>query len=69
MAKVTCQAIAYHMRPEDAMKQEDTSFTAGNLYDMDIVRDEGEEGVWRIKTWKVQMLWMTGDVGILHGGK
>jgi hypothetical protein len=54
------------MRPEEAMRPDDTSFTAGSLYDMEMVREEGSEGVWRIKTWKVQMLWFTGDREVMH---
>lgn len=69
VARLQCQAIAYHMKAEDARKKEDTSYTAGNLYDIELVRDVGEDGdgVWKIKTWKIEVLWTTGDVKVLHG--
>lgn len=71
-ATITAQAISYHVRPEDAFKEEDTSYTGGSLYDIEVVRDreqdvEGEiGGVWRIKRWGIKVLWTTGDKNVLH---
>lgn len=65
-ASLTAHAVAYHMATEDALKKEDGSYTAGCLYLVDLVRDPQGEGVWRIKTWRIQMLWSTGDIRVLH---
>jgi ketosteroid isomerase-like protein len=65
-ATLTAHAMAYHVRPEDAFKEADTSYTAANLYDIEVVRVAGE-GVWRIKKWDIKVLWTTGDRGVLHG--
>ncbi|OBT90060.1 hypothetical protein VE02_02514 [Pseudogymnoascus sp. 03VT05] len=65
-AKMTAHAISYHVKPEDAVKVEDTSYTAGSLYDIDLVRD-GADGLWKIKRWDLKILWTTGDKAVLHG--
>jgi hypothetical protein len=64
-AKLTANCMSYHVKPEDAMKVEDTSYTASSLYFIDLVKDG--EGVWRIERWEIRVLWTTGDIGILHG--
>jgi hypothetical protein len=65
-ASLTAHAISYHVRPEDALKLEDTSYTAGSLYSIDLVKD-GDDGLWKIKKWVIQVLWTTGDRAVLHG--
>ena len=65
-ARLTCHALAVHVRPEEAMSKEDKSYTAGCLYEMGFVR--GEEGVWRVERWVIETKWTTGDVGVLHPG-
>jgi len=62
-AKMTANAIAYHVRPDEAFGKENTSYTAGCLYFMDLVR---KEGLWRIKRWEIKTQWTTGDIKVLH---
>jgi hypothetical protein len=64
-AKLTANCMSYHVKPEDAMKVEDTSYTASSLYFIDLVEDG--EGEWKIEKWEIKVLWTTGDIGILHG--
>ena len=64
-ASLTAHAISYHVRPEDTLKPEDTSYTAGSLYSIDLVKD-GNDGLWKIKKWEIQVLWTTGDRTVLH---
>lgn len=64
-ASMTAHAIAYHVRPDDAFKPDDTSYTASCLYFMDLVKDN--DGLWKIKKWEIKMLWSTGDRALLHG--
>lgn len=64
-AHLTAHAISYHIRPEDAFAEEDTSYTASSLYDIGLVR--GEEGAWRIRRWEATVLWTKGDRSIIHG--
>jgi hypothetical protein len=63
-ARMTAHAISYHVRPEDALKEEDTSYTASSLYDIEVVRIR-EEGVWKMKRWEMNVLWTVGDRGVL----
>lgn len=63
-ANLTAHAISYHVRPEDAFKQEDTSYTASSLYNIDLVKDE-DDGLWKIKRWEAKVLWTTGDRSVL----
>ena len=65
-ASMTAHAMAYHIRSEDAFKSEDTSYTASNLYDIELVRDKGD-GLWKIKRWEIRMMWTVGDRGVIYG--
>ena len=65
-ASLTCHVVAYHVRPEEAFKPEDTSYTMSSLNDMELVMDNAD-GLWKIKSWKLKALWTTGDRAIIHG--
>jgi len=65
-ASMNAHALAYHVKPEDALNVEDTSYTASCLYFLDLVRDGGD-GLWKIERWEIKTLWTTGDIGVLHG--
>jgi len=65
-ASLTAHAVAYHVRPEEAHTQEDTAYTAGNLYFIDLVKDAAD-GLWKIKRWEIRTLWTTGDRAVLYG--
>lgn len=64
-ASMTAHALSYHVRPEDTLKPEDTSYTAASLYSIDLVKDD--DGLWKFKKWEMRILWTTGDKAILHG--
>jgi hypothetical protein len=64
-ASMTANALSYHVRPDDAFKPEDTSYTASCLYNIDLVRDSAD-GLWKIKKWEFRILWTTGDIKVLH---
>jgi hypothetical protein len=64
-AFMTAHAIAYHVRPDDAYKPEDTSYTAGCLYFIDLVKDD-TDGLWKIKKWVIKIQWTSGDITVLH---
>lgn len=65
-AHMTAHALSYHVRPDDALKKEDTSYTSSCLYDIDLVKD-GNDGLWKIKRWELKIQWTTGDIKVLHG--
>jgi hypothetical protein len=62
-AKVTAHAISYHVRGEDAMGVEDKRYTAGSLYDIEVVNMDGE---WKMLKWEIRVLWTVGDRSILE---
>jgi hypothetical protein len=62
-ASLTAHAIAYHVRPDDAYKEEDTSYTAWNLYSIDLVKDGS---LWKIKEWEIKTLRTTGDRAVIY---
>ncbi|KAI1866870.1 uncharacterized protein JN550_007417 [Neoarthrinium moseri] len=64
-ASLTAHAIAYHFRPEEALKPEDTSYTASVLYFIDLVKHSGD-GLWKIKRWEIKILWTTGDRAVVY---
>ncbi|CAI6331034.1 unnamed protein product [Periconia digitata] len=59
-ASLTCHTVSYHVEPENAYKMEETSFTGYSLYDIDLVKDEGD-GMWKIQKWRVKVIRTTGD--------
>lgn len=65
-ASMTAHALAYHVRPEDALKPEDISYRASCLYFIDFVKDSND-GLWKIKKWEIKVQWTTGDRALLHG--
>ncbi|KAF2466527.1 uncharacterized protein BDR25DRAFT_306065 [Lindgomyces ingoldianus] len=65
-AFMTAHAISYHVRPDDALKPEDTSYTASSLYFIDLVKDSSD-GLWKIKKWEIKVQWTTGDRAVVHG--
>ncbi|KAF2132358.1 hypothetical protein P153DRAFT_354971 [Dothidotthia symphoricarpi CBS 119687] len=65
-ASMTANALAYHVRPDDALKPEDTSYTSSCMYFIDLVKD-GNDGLWKIKKWEIKIQWTTGDIAVLHG--
>lgn len=64
-ASLSAHVIAYHVRPDEAMRREDTKFTVGELYLIDLVRDHEGGGLWKFKRWEIKVLWTTGDPGVL----
>jgi hypothetical protein len=65
-ASMTASAVAYHVKEDEAFKPEDTSYTAYNLYDIDLVKDD-DDGLWKIKRWEIKALWTTGHASVVYG--
>lgn len=64
--KVMASVVAYHVKREDAVSQEERKYVAGTLYEVGLVKDE-VEGIWKIQRWEIEVLWTTGDRSVLHG--
>jgi hypothetical protein len=65
-AHMTAHVISYHVRGEEAFVAADTSYTASSLYDIELVKDGDDGGLWKMKTWGARILWTTGDIKVLH---
>ncbi|KAL5386385.1 hypothetical protein DPSP01_004114 [Paraphaeosphaeria sporulosa] len=65
-ATLSAHAISYHIKEEDKLSVEDTSYTAGSLYDIEVVRDKGD-GLWKIRRWGFKILWTKGERAVLFG--
>lgn len=64
-ASMTASALSQHYRPNTGKTPGATNFMAGSLYYLDVVRDT--EGSWKIKTWRMKVIWTSGDVGVMTG--
>lgn len=64
-ASMTASALSQHYRPNTGKTPGATNFMGGSLYYVDVVRDT--EGLWKIKTWRMKIIWTTGDVGVMTG--
>jgi hypothetical protein len=57
-AKVTCSALAQHVRPGKGFEPSAGKLTSGGMYLCDVVK---VGGLWKIKTWKTNITWIDGD--------
>ncbi len=64
-ASLAANAVAYHIQPGKAFTERDTPYTAGCLYLMHLKWDK-RDGLWKIVTWNIWVLWTTGDLPVLH---
>lgn len=66
-ARISAHAVAHHYKPEDAYKPERLSFVTGAIYDIEVVRDDADQGLWKVKGWILHLLWTEGDQRIVFG--
>ncbi|TGJ81085.1 hypothetical protein E0Z10_g7684 [Xylaria hypoxylon] len=66
MAQVSCSALAQHVRKGKGFEPGPHRFTSGGMYLCDVVKDE-PSGVWKIKTWKANIVWVDGDLAVMTG--
>jgi hypothetical protein len=65
-ATVTASVLAQHYRHKQGLVAGAARLMAGSLYSLDVVKDE-QEGLWKVKHWKLSSIWAEGDWGILTG--
>lgn len=63
-ACLTAYALATHYRPDEAMKSDSRALTSGSRYSVDVVKDGGD-GLWKIKVWRMQIVWIDGHRAIV----
>lgn len=62
-AEVTCSALAQHYRDGEGMEPGTVPLLVGSLYWLDLIKDH-EDGLWKIKHWKLKSTWGQGDWGV-----
>ncbi|CAD6586383.1 MAG: hypothetical protein ASARMPRED_002521 [Alectoria sarmentosa] len=65
-ASMTASALAQHYRRKQGTEAGATRLLTGSLYFLDLVKD-GEDGLWKIKHWRLQLVWTEGDWGVMTG--
>ena len=65
-ASMTTSALAQHYRTKQGMQADATRLLTGSLYSIDLVKD-GKDGLWKMKSWKMKVIWTEGDWGVLTG--
>ncbi|KAJ5997289.1 hypothetical protein N7499_006408 [Penicillium canescens] len=63
MASLTAHVLAQHYRAGEGSLGDSKGVLVGGLYFVDLVRSS-DDG-WRITTWKIKMIWMDGDKGVI----
>ncbi len=63
-AYMTAYGQNQHFRPGEALNPTSKGLLAGTKYQLDVVKDGGD-GLWKIKTWKMQLMWIDGDTSII----
>ena len=65
-ASMTTSALAQHYRHKQGTEAGATRLLTGSLYFLDLVKDD-QDGLWKIKHWKLQLVWAEGDWGVMTG--
>ncbi|PWY90100.1 hypothetical protein BO70DRAFT_426487 [Aspergillus heteromorphus CBS 117.55] len=64
-AKVTASALAQHYRPGQGNEPGATRLMSGSLYFVDVEKDESDGGLWKVRSWKMKLVWTEGDWGVM----
>ncbi|KAI0471367.1 hypothetical protein F4859DRAFT_485434 [Xylaria cf. heliscus] len=65
-AQVSCSALAQHVRKGKGREPGPHRYTTGAMYLCDVVKEEAS-GLWKIKTWKANIMWTDGDPAVMTG--
>lgn len=67
-AKATLSAtvLAQHYRGGTGTDPKAERYLAGGLYLLDLVKGNGDVEVWKIASWKIQIIWGEGDATVLR---
>ena len=65
-ASMTTSALAQHYRHKQGTEAGATRLLTGSLYFIELVRAD-KDGLWKMKNWKLQLVWAEGDWGVMTG--
>ncbi|OJJ98584.1 hypothetical protein ASPACDRAFT_1889109 [Aspergillus aculeatus ATCC 16872] len=64
-ASLVATVLAQHYRQGEGLDASSKGLLAGGFYFVDVVREEGDAEVWRVKEWTLRVLWREGDEGVM----
>ncbi|PYI20268.1 hypothetical protein BO99DRAFT_401896 [Aspergillus violaceofuscus CBS 115571] len=64
-ASLVATVLAQHYRPGEGLDASSRGLLAGGLYFVGVIREEGDDEVWRVKEWSLRVLWREGDEGVM----
>ncbi|KAH8683804.1 hypothetical protein BGZ61DRAFT_357332 [Ilyonectria robusta] len=64
-ATMTSHALAQHYRKGDGRNPTAPRFLTGNMYWVDLAKDESDGGIWKIKKLEIKVIWSEGDGAIV----
>ncbi|PYI31121.1 hypothetical protein BP00DRAFT_415752 [Aspergillus indologenus CBS 114.80] len=55
-ASLVATVLAQHYRPGEGLNASSKGLLAGGLYFVDVIREERDDEVWRVKEWRLRVL-------------
>ncbi|KAJ5294195.1 hypothetical protein PENANT_c028G00034 [Penicillium antarcticum] len=62
-ASATAHILGQHYRAGEGLVENSRGVLVGGLYFVDLVKDE--HGAWKITMWRIKVIWMDGDKGVI----
>lgn len=66
-ASLTANGQNQHFRRGEGSQDGAKNLLAGVRYVVDLVKDEGEQGLWRMSKWGMEVVWHQGDYSVMQG--
>lgn len=63
-ARLTCSAMAQHVRPGKGREPGPHRFMSGGMYLCEVVK---VEDLWKVKSWKADFFWVDGEPSVMEG--
>lgn len=60
VASLTANGLNQHFRKGEGVEPGAKNLLAGVRYAIDLVKEEGEEGLWRMQKWAMEVVWREG---------
>ncbi|KXL51491.1 MAG: hypothetical protein FE78DRAFT_135696, partial [Acidomyces sp. 'richmondensis'] len=64
-ASLTAYALAQHCPSGRGKEPDGPKYLVGGEYFIDLLKDE-EDGMWKIKTWILEVIWRQGDRSVMQ---
>lgn len=64
-ARATLNAVAMHCSKGQGVVPGHKFYQVGSLYDLELVLDEKDGGIWKVKNWVLTPVWTSGDPSVM----